>query len=79
MVRGIAVKRVVLVVIIGGEVRIPASYEVEQNGPVAFSETRREIAPHGLVAAKAVCKHHRGSATAVDMDIVALADVHGFP
>ncbi len=75
----VPVKRAVFIVIIGGEVRISAAYQVEQDSLVAFAETGSEIAPHGLVAAKAVSKNDCGRTTAVDVNIVALANVHGKP
>jgi hypothetical protein len=76
-VAGVAVQRAVLLAVVGLQVREAAADLVEQHGAIARGEVRREQAPHILVAAEAVGEDQGGWTVAGDLDVVALADVHG--
>src|ERR1700712_11928 len=65
--------------VIGGKVRPAGTDMIEQNRPEAVFEYRCHVAPHILIAAKAVCEHHRAPARSRDMDIIACASCHRAP
>ena len=56
---GVALQRVVLAAVVGGEVGAAGADVVEEDDAVVVLERRRDEAPHVLVAAEAVGEDHR--------------------
>ena len=75
---GMAVQRVVLGGVVRGEIRHPASDQIEGHDPVAVGEGRRQQAPHALVAAEAMGEDHGRRPLARHADVVALLYVHSW-
>src|ERR1700712_1958464 len=62
--------------VIGGKVGPARTDMIEQNRPKAVFEYRCHVAPHILIAAKAMREHHRAFTSSRDMDIIAYASRH---
>ena len=56
---GVSLKRAVLRAVVGGQIRVAAADQIEEDDAVPRRVRRREEPPHVLIAAEAVREEHR--------------------
>ena len=76
-VSGVSVERAVLRSIVRRQIRPTRAHVIEQDDAIRVLEGRSHVAPHVLVAAKAVREEHRLVAMAGDANVVADSSGHG--